>query len=141
MADLLGCQHSVLRSKTSRLNGEQYSWGAASRPSRRDGRLSPVDMPTPVATCRHGLSVSSLRPPPSARVACGQGVRQDTTGAGYRAGASGGTELASASGVHIGPGHGRVRAPDRVTSPPTCVPIDADVPDFPIAADRGGSGC
>jgi hypothetical protein len=68
---------------------------------------------------------------PAARVACGQGWRQDTTGAG----SSGGTELALASGVDSG--SGRCRSWHRIASPahPTGVRIDADVPGFPMAAD------
>jgi hypothetical protein len=54
----------------------------------RDGR------PTPVETFRHSLSVSSLQPPPSALVACGQGLRQSTMGEGHRAGSNVGTEIA-----------------------------------------------
>jgi hypothetical protein len=50
---------------------------------------------------------------PSARVACGPGWRQDTMGAGYRAGCSVDTELALAVVVDSGPGRCRVMAPDR----------------------------
>jgi len=52
------------------------------------------DMPTPVETFRHSLSVSSLQPPPSALVACGQDLRQSTMGEGHRAGSNVGTEIA-----------------------------------------------
>jgi hypothetical protein len=75
-------------------------------------------MPTPVDMCRHGLSGSSVRPPPSALVAGGQGWRQDTRGAGPRAGSSVGTEIAPASVSAIGQVRCRVMAPDRFTGPP-----------------------
>jgi hypothetical protein len=73
------------------------------------------DMPTPVETFRHSLSVYSLQPPPSAFVACGQGLRQSTMGEGHRAGSNVGTEIAQISVVDIGPGRCRVTAPDRFT--------------------------
>ncbi len=65
-------------------------------------------MPTPVETFRHGLSMSSLQPPPSAPVACGQGLRQSTTGVGHRAESNGGTEIANNLGHRPGvlPGRG-----------------------------------
>ena len=75
------------------------------------------DRPTPVETFRHCLSVSSLQLLPSALVACGQGMRQLTRGAGHRAGSSVGTEIAFASVLAIGPGRCRVTAPDRFTGP------------------------
>jgi hypothetical protein len=96
--------------------------------------------PPPVDTYRHGRSVSSWRPPPAARVACGQGWRQDTKGEGHGTGSSGGTEIASASVVDSA--SGRCRSWHRIASPahPTSIPIDADVPGFPMAADLGGLG-
>jgi hypothetical protein len=77
---------------------------------------------------------------PAARVACGQGWRQDTTGAGHWAGSSVGTELASASVVDSG--SGRCRSWHRIASPayPTGVRIDADVPGFPMATEVLGDG-